>query len=174
MDFVIDLPESEGYNAILIVIDRLSKERYYIPYSTKENGTDIEATAQMIIQNVLRYYGLPTSIISDRGSQFALLVQKTLYKILGITSKLSLAFYPEIDGQSEITNQEIKRYLRTFYNYAQDDQVRKLPMAEFAANNTPSSSTKLSPFFCTKGYNPRISFTETDLSASTTRERLLK
>jgi len=47
-------------------------------------------------------------------------------------------------------------------------------MAEFAANNTPSSSTKLSPFFCTKGYNPRMSFTETDLSASTTRERLLK
>jgi len=45
MDFVIDLPESEGYNAILIVIDRLSKERHYIPCSTKENGTDIEATA---------------------------------------------------------------------------------------------------------------------------------
>jgi len=45
MDIVIDLLESEGYNAFLIVIDRLSKERYYIPYSTKENGTDTEATA---------------------------------------------------------------------------------------------------------------------------------
>jgi len=45
MNFVIDLPQSEGYNAILIVIDRLSKEYYYIPYSTKENDTDIEATA---------------------------------------------------------------------------------------------------------------------------------
>jgi len=75
----------------------------------------------MIIQNVLRYHGLPTSIISDRGSQFTSLVWKTLYKILGITSKLSSAFYPEIDGQSEIANQEMKRYLRTFYNYAQDD-----------------------------------------------------
>jgi len=74
MDFVIDLPESEGYNAILIVINRLSKERYYIPCSTKENGTGTEATARMIIQNVLRYHGLPTSIISDRGSQFTLLV----------------------------------------------------------------------------------------------------
>jgi len=49
IDFVINLPESEGYNAILLVIDRLSKERYYIPCLTKENGTDIEATAWMII-----------------------------------------------------------------------------------------------------------------------------
>jgi len=69
MDFVIDLPEREGYNAILIVTNRLSKERYYIPCSTKENGTDTEATAcQMIIRNVLRYHDLPTSIILDRRS----------------------------------------------------------------------------------------------------------
>jgi len=68
MDFVINLPESEGYNAILIVTNRLSKERYYIPYSTKEIGIDTEATAWMIIQNVLRYYGLPISIILDGGS----------------------------------------------------------------------------------------------------------
>ena len=57
-------------------------------------------------------------------------------------------------------------------NYSQDDWTDLLPIAEFAANNTPLATTGLSPFMATKGYEPRMSFDPTELSADSTRERL--
>ena len=83
-----------------------------------------------------------------------------------------MAFHPEIDRQSEIVNQEIKRHLRTFVNYQQDDWLRKLAMLKFAANNNESTSTKLSPFFATKGFYPRISFNKVELSNASTCKRI--
>ena len=68
----------------------------------------------------------------------------------------------------------MERHLRTFVNYQQDDWVDKLPMAEFAANNNDSSSTKLSPFFASRGLHPRMSFDVVDLSDTTTRKRINK
>ena len=155
-----------------MVVDRLSKERHYIPCTAKEEGTTAEATAKLLIRNVWRYHGLPTSMVSDRGPQFVSDTWKGMCKILGITTKLSTAFHPETDGQSEIANQEIERHLRSFTNYFQDNWVKLLPMAEFAANSGEAETTHLSPFMANRGYEPRMSFTLTDLSADTTRQRL--
>ena len=85
-----------------------------------------------------------------------------------------MSFHPETDGQSEIANQEMERHLRTFVNYQQDDWVDKLPMAEFAANNNNSLSTKLSPFFTSRDLHPRMSFDIIDLSDTPTREQINK
>ncbi len=52
LDFVIGLPISNGYNAILMVVDHLTKERHYIPCSTDENVTTTEAITQLLLQNV--------------------------------------------------------------------------------------------------------------------------
>ena len=68
----------------------------------------------------------------------------------------------------------MEKYLRTFVNYQQDDWSEKLAIAEFATNNNESASTKLSPFFATKGLHPRISFDIVDLSNAGTYERILK
>ncbi len=68
----------------------------------------------------------------------------------------------------------MERHLRTFVNYQQDDWIDKLPIAEFATNNNISLSTKLSPFFTSKGLHPRMSFDVVDLSDTTTRERINK
>ena len=67
----------------------------------------------------------------------------------------------------------MEKYFCTFLNYQQDDQLGKLAMAEFAANNNESASTKLSPFFATKGLHPRMSFDKVELSDASTRERIL-
>ena len=96
LDYVTGLPESQnGHNAILMVVDRLSKERHYIPCTAKDEGTTAEATAKLLIGNVWRYHGLPASMISDRGPQFVSDTWKGMCKILGITAKLSTAFHPE-------------------------------------------------------------------------------
>ena len=173
LDYVTGLAKSkEKYDAFLMVVDRMSKERHYIPCTCSDEGTIAEAPAKLLIDNVWRYHGLPNSMISDRGRKFVSAVWKAWSKILGITAKLSTAYHPETDRQSEIANQEMERHLRSFTNYNQDNWANLLSMAEFAANSAPPATTRLSPSMATKGYEPKMSFDLADLSASSTRERL--
>ena len=116
IDFVVGLPKSQGYDAILMVVDQLSKERHYIP-CTEDNGTDAEATVAMFLRHVWCYHGLPISLTSDRGSQFASKMWNSLCKLLGIKARLSTAGHPETDEQSKIANQEMERYLCTYVNH---------------------------------------------------------
>ena len=179
MDFVVGLPKSQSYDnskpydAILMVVDRLSKERHYIPCTEEDNGTSAEATAAMFLCHVWCYHGLSISLTSDRGPQFALKMWDLLCKLLGIKAKLSTAWHPETDGQSEIANQEMERYLRTYVNHFQDDWVGNLPMAEFSSNANTLATTKIAPFLVSCGYIPRMSFDPSvDLTALSTRKRL--
>ena len=173
MDFITGLPESEGYNAILTVIDRLSKERHYIPCVATDEGTSATATAKLLIRWVFRLHGLPDSIVSDRGPQFVATVWESFCKRLRITPKLSTAFHPQTDGQTERANQDVERQLRTYCGYMQDDWVDCLPMAEFADNNAFSATTGLTPFFANKGFHPRMGFSPDPTAYLSTRERLL-
>lgn len=172
MDFVTGLPESEGWNAILMVIDRLSKLRHYIPCRADDSGTSAEATCDMFLRYVWKHHGLPSTVTSDRGPQFVSKFWKTLCEVLNIKAKLSTAFHPETDGQSEVANQEMERYLRTYVNYQQDDWAKWLPIAEFAANANVSESTGLSPFFVNMGFEPRMSFDPINTQPTNTRDRL--
>ena len=108
--------------------------------------------------------------MSDRGPQFVSAVWKALCKILRINAKLSTAFHPETDGQSEIANQEMERHLWTYVNHFQNNWVDLLPMAKFAANANPSATTKIPLFQATRGYVPRMSFDPVNLSEELTRE----
>ena len=90
MDFVLGLPKSQGYDSILMVVDRLSKKRHYI-LCTEDNSTNAEATAAMFLRHVWCYHGLPVSLTLDRGSQFASKMWDSLCKLLGIRAKLSTA-----------------------------------------------------------------------------------
>jgi hypothetical protein len=69
MDFITGLLLStEGFNIILIVVNRLSKERHYIPYIAGEEETSAEETANLLLRWVYRIYNLPDSIVSDKGT----------------------------------------------------------------------------------------------------------
>lgn len=160
MDFVVKLPKDKttGDDCVFVVVDRLTKERHLIPCKGYESGTSAEETAMLLISNVFRLHGLWESAVSDRGSQFVAEVYQHLMRILQVRVKLSTAFHPETDGQTEIVNAEMERFIRTYVNYLQDDWVKWLPLAEFAGNTNVSATTQVSPFFANKGYHPRLSF----------------
>ena len=94
----------------------------------------------------MKLHGLPESIISDRGPQFAAGVMKELNTMLGINSKLSTVFYLQTNRQTERMNQELEQYLQMFIDYCQEQWPEWLGTAEFAYNNKVQTSTKVSPF----------------------------
>ena len=118
VDFIIKLPISKGHNSILVVYDRFSKISYFVATTEK---TIAEELARLFRDHVWKLHGLPESVISDRGLQFAVGLTKKLNKILGIETKLSIAYYPQIDSQIERKNQELKQYLRMYVNHRQNN-----------------------------------------------------
>jgi len=107
MDFT-EMPESLGYNYILVVIDRFSKEVVFVP-CTKEETT--LSTAELFMDHVWCQHGLPSSVVSDHGLVFASNFLGELYRLLGVKCKMSTAFHPQTDGQTERLNREINQYL---------------------------------------------------------------
>jgi len=128
---------------------------YFIPTTEK---TSAEGLARLFRDNVWKLHGLPKSIISDRGPQFAAGLMRELNEMLGIKSKLSTAFHPQTDRQTERVNQELEQYLRMFIDHRQEQWPEWLGTAEFAYNNKAHSSTRTSPFKANYGQDPRMGF----------------
>jgi len=107
-DFIMKLPLVQEYDAILVVVDRFTKMEHFIPTTEK---TSAEGLAHLFRDNVWKLYGLPDSIISDRGPQFTAGIIKKLNCMLGIKTKLLTTFHPQTDSQMERMNQELEQYL---------------------------------------------------------------
>jgi hypothetical protein len=155
MDFITDLPPSDGCDQLWVVIDRFTKMAHFIPLPT--NGKTASDLARIFAREVWKYHGLPADIVSDRDSRFTSGVWTEFLQLSGIRSRMSTAFHPQTDGQTERLNQTIEAYLRTFVNHEQDDWVNLLPMAEFAYNNSATTATGLSPFYANFGFHPTAS-----------------
>jgi transposase InsO family protein len=117
-----------------------------------------EEAANAFYQNVWKLHGLPDDLTSDRGTQFTSEFWQLICKRLRVKPNLSTAYHPETDGQTERVNAIMEHYLRAYVNYLQDDWAQWLPGAEFAANNTNSSSILASPFLANYGQHPRVGF----------------
>lgn len=152
MDFVVGLPWSEGKDAVWNVVDRLTKQRHFVPCRTDADAKDM---VELFIRHILPHHGLPRTITSDRGPQFVATFWKCLCKRLGIDPRQSTAFHPQTDGQTERINAIMEQFLRAHVSYLQDDWVSWLPIAEFATNNHASESLGVSPFFALYGFDPR-------------------
>ena len=162
MDLLTDLPESEGYDAILVVVDRFSKMIRLIRVTKKLTAF---ALARLCWDHVWKDFGLPRIIISDRGPQFASNFIKAHNEMLGITTSLSTAYHPQSDGQSERMIQEVQKTLRMYVNHYQNDWAAKLSTIEFASNNAVKSSTGYTPFFLVNGQHPNPGTIPEDLSS---------
>ena len=154
MDFITDLPTSHGCDTLLVVVDRLSKQAHFIPTI---KSLDAASLAQLYISSVFKLHGIPSSIVSDRGSVFTSLFWTEFTTRLGIHLKLSTAYHPQTDGQTERVNQCIEQYLRNFCSYQQDDWVDWTGLAEFQYNNLIHEATRTSPFYANYGFHPSFS-----------------
>ena len=151
MDFIIDLPISNGYNSILTVIDCHSKATILSPCL---KTITVEQTSQILVDNVWKHMGFPLTIISNCGPQFATQVTQELWRKLRIKQKLSTAFHPQTDRELEQVNQEIEQYLHICGNFEQDNWAKLLPIIKFAHNAYLHHSTQKSPFKVWYGFQP--------------------
>jgi len=155
VDFITKLPTSKGHDSILVVCDRFSKMSHFVVITEKTTAKEL---ARVFRDNVWKLHGLPESVISDKGPQFAVELTRELNKILGIETKLSTAYHPETDRQTERTNQELEQYLRMYVNHRQNNWAKWLATAEFAFNNKVHTATKMSLFQVNYGREPRMGF----------------
>lgn len=108
------LLHSLGHNAIVVIVDRLSKMIRLVPANGELTS---EGLARIYHDCVWKDFGLPDCIISDRGTQFTSNFMRDLNHLLGMSTNMSTAYHPQTDGQTERINQEIEQYLRLFVNH---------------------------------------------------------
>jgi hypothetical protein len=168
MDFIEQLPPSSGFTAILVVVDRLSKQAIFIP--TYDTITSMQL-AQLFVLHVFLKHGVPSHVTSDCRTEFVSHFFRSLRKPLNMKLHFTLGYHPEGNRQTECTNQTLEQYICLYCNYQQDDWSELLPLAEFAYNNAPSTTTGISLFFANKGYHPNIMVhPERDLSSAKARD----
>lgn len=168
MDFIEQLPNSNGFTAILVIVDRLSKLGIFIPTT---DDIDSEGLARLFLLHVFSKHGAPGHISSDRGSEFISRFTRSLGTLLDMKLHHTSGHHPEANGQVERVNQTLEQYLRLYCDYQQTNWSDLLPIAEFTYNNTPSDSTGISPFYATKGYNPSIAvYPERDIASARARD----
>jgi hypothetical protein len=157
LDFVVKLPLSKDpitkvdYDSICVITDRFTKYAYMVPFLETNDADDM---AQVFLRTIFANHGTPDEVISDRDKLFTSKFWKTFVSLLGIKQKISTAFHPQTDAQTERINQTMETYLRCYVNYRQDNWVQLLPLAQFAYNSADQETTGVSPFYANYGYNP--------------------
>jgi len=132
VDHISPLPISDGFDAILVVVDFFTKYKIFIPCNTTDSSPDF---VQHYITHVFPHFGLPGSIVSDQGTTFVSKFTKALWKQLSVKPLPSTAYHPQTNGQTERANQELEQYLRFYCNYEQDNWSSLLPLAQFVFNS---------------------------------------
>ncbi len=146
-----ELPDLKGYNAILVVVDHLSKWVHTVPTVT---SLDSARVARLFLEDVWHHHGLPEEVISDHRSAFISNFSHELTALLGVKLTPSTSYHLQTNGQTECINQEIEAYLWVFVSHRQDNRADWLPLVEFVYNNKVHSATHQTLFELDAGQHP--------------------
>ena len=151
MDFIVGLPVYKGNTVILVVVDRFSKG---IHLGMLPTGHTAHMVASLFLNIVVKLHGFPRSIVSDRDPLFISQFWRDLFSLSGTLLRLSSAYHPQSDGQTEVLNRVIEQYLRAFVHEKQGTWGKYLPWVEWSHNSAWSATTGSTPYEITYGRKP--------------------
>jgi hypothetical protein len=143
MDSIEGLPKVGGKSVILTVVDRFSKYVHFIALGHPYTATSV---ARAFFDDTVRLHGFPSSIVSDRDPVFTGHVWRNLFQLVGVKLRMSTAFHPQTDGQSEVVNKVIAMYLRCVTGDRPRVWVDWLSWAEYCYNTSFHTALRTTPF----------------------------
>ena len=152
IDFVTSLPEEDGYDAVMTVVDKATKMVYFIPCTKTITARE---TAELFWQHVGSQHGIPSVIISDRDVRFTSQFWRSLWRQLGTGLHMGSGYHPQSSGQVEVYNKILNQTLRcTLHQAGTSSWVKQLKTIQFAVNSVASRSTGYTPFYLNYGQHP--------------------
>ena len=152
MDFMGPLPQSQGNDYLLVIIDWLTLQVHLVPTMMQVTAREV---AWLFLKEVMRHHRVPESRVSDHDTKFTSTFWHELHKLM-TKLLMSTAFHPQTDGATEWANHSIGQILRMIIHDDQKDWAAKCPMVEFALNSNVSATTGFAPFELNQGYLPQI------------------
>jgi transposase InsO family protein len=151
MDFIEGLPKVGGKSVVLTMVDRFSKYAHFIALGHPYTATSV---ARAFFEGIVRLHGFPSSIVSDRDPVFTGHVWRDLLRMAGVKLRMSIAFHPQTNGQSEVANKVIAMYLRCVTGDRPRAWVDWLAWAEYCYNTSFHTALRATPFEVVYGRPP--------------------
>lgn len=162
LDFITGLPPFHGNRVILMIVDRFSKG-FHLGMLPAAHTTHM--VASLFVNIVVKLHGLPRSLVSDRDPLFISRFWQELFRLSNTLLRMSSAYHPQSDGQTEVLNRVIEQYLRTFVHRRSRMWGKLLPWVEWSHNSSWSVGTGSTPYEIRYGQKP-FSFPEYVTSTS--------
>ncbi|WVZ16786.1 hypothetical protein V8G54_009768 [Vigna mungo] len=153
LDFIIGLPPYKGFTIILVVVDRFSKGAHFRMLPKSFSASQV---AQLFVDIVCKHHGLPHSLIFYRDPIFISHFWQELFRLSGTKLRMSTAYHPQTDGQTEVTNKVLQQYLHSFVHHKLSLWGKFLSWAEWSFNTSINASTGFSPFEVMFGRKPPL------------------
>ena len=172
MDFITKLPTTRGnFDTIFVVVDRLTKMAHFFPMKKTDTALHV---ARLFVKEIFRLHGMPKSIVSDRDSKFTSNFWQATFQAIGTQLRMSTAFHPQTDGETERVNRVLEDMLRMYVSERQNNWVDYLPLVEFAYNSSWHASIQMTPFEAMYGYNcsTPLNFSDPDNKVEISRQML--
>ena len=124
MDFMGPLPQSQGNDYLLVIIDRLMSQVHLVPTTTRVTAKEV---AWLFLKEVVRLHGVLESIVLDHDTKFISMFWHELHRLMGTKLLMSTVFHPQMDGATEWANRSIGQILRMIINDDQKNWADKCP-----------------------------------------------
>ena len=162
MDFVSSFPlTQQKHDYVWVIIDKLTKSAHFIPVRMDYS---MDRLVELYVEEIVRFHGVPLSIMSDRDPRFTSRFWKELQSTLGTKLKFTTTFHPQTDGQSERLNQVLEDMLRGCVMEFSGSWDKYIPLMEFAYNNSFQSSIGIAPYEALCGRKCRTPVCWTELN----------